>query len=572
MDAMRYFALATDYDGTLAHHGQVDESTVEALRRFRQSGRKLILVTGRLLPDLERAFPHLDLFDRVVAENGAVVFDPATREKRVLAAPPPDEFIADLKARKVTGLSAGEVIVATWHPHETAVLESIRDLGLDLQVIFNKDAVMVLPSGVNKMTGLKSALTELKFSPHNVAGIGDAENDHAFLNGCECSVAVANAIPALKERVDLVTDGDHGAGVVQLIGRILDHDLRWLTLSPEKHGVLFGRSGDRDIYIDGQGKTVLLCGQSGSGKSTFVAGFTECLTARGYQVCLIDPEGDYENMAGFLTLGDEDHSPSFEQVLKLLEDPDSSLIVNLVGFKMQDRPGFFASLLTKLQEKRLREGRPHWLVIDEAHHLLPSEWAPASAAVAGQAMSLLLITVHPEHVSPAALRPVNILAVTGKAPHKSAEELARSIGIRSPRLPETDLGAGEVSVWFRDSNEVIERMQPVPGKAERKRHRRKYAEGELEPERVFYFRGPEGRMNLRAYNLTTFIQIAEGIDDDTWLFHLHRGDYSHWLSSSVKDTQLGEEIKRIEQDRALSAVQSRQAIAKAIEERYTAPA
>src|SRR6202007_2443824 len=123
---------------------------------------------------------------------------------------------------------------ATWHPHETAVLESIRERGLDLQIIFNKDAVMVLPAGVNKMTGLDHALASLKLSRHNVAGVGDAENDHAFLNCCECAVAVANAIPALKEKADLVTEGERGAGVMELIGRIIEDDLRSLPRNIEK--------------------------------------------------------------------------------------------------------------------------------------------------------------------------------------------------------------------------------------------------------------------------------------------------------------------------------------------------
>jgi HAD superfamily hydrolase (TIGR01484 family) len=97
----------------------------------------------------------------------------------------------------VAPLSVGRAIVATWRPHENAVLETIRDQGLELQVIFNKDAVMVLPSGVNKATGLAVALHDHGFSPHEAVGIGDAENDHAFLTLCECAVAVDNALPPL---------------------------------------------------------------------------------------------------------------------------------------------------------------------------------------------------------------------------------------------------------------------------------------------------------------------------------------------------------------------------------------
>ena len=210
---MRYLALASDYDGTLAHDGAVDEQTIQALERLTHSGRKLILVTGRELPDLQSAFSRLDLCARVVAENGAVLYNPATREKKTLANRPPESFVESLRARGVNNMSVGDVIVATWHPFEQQVLDAIREAGLELQIIFNKDAVMILPSGTNKMTGLCSALEELKLSPHNVIGVGDAENDHAFLNSCECAVAVANAIPALKERADLVTQASRGAGV-----------------------------------------------------------------------------------------------------------------------------------------------------------------------------------------------------------------------------------------------------------------------------------------------------------------------------------------------------------------------
>ncbi|MCA1854064.1 MAG: HAD-IIB family hydrolase, partial [Beggiatoa sp.] len=211
---MRYFALATDYDGTLAHGGVVSAATVEALERFCETGRKLFLVTGRELPDLMRVFPRLDLFDRVVAENGALIYCPATREEQSLGEAPPDVFVNALRERDIAPLSVGRVIVATWHPNEERVLETIRDLGLELQVIFNKGAVMVLPSGINKATGLCAALTQLGLSPHNVVGIGDAENDHAFMQSCECAVAVENALPMVQERADYVTAADHGARVV----------------------------------------------------------------------------------------------------------------------------------------------------------------------------------------------------------------------------------------------------------------------------------------------------------------------------------------------------------------------
>ena len=150
---VRYLVLATDYDGTIAHDGVVNAATIRAIERFRASGGRPILVTGRELPDLERTFARFDLFDRIVAENGGVLYNPATKRERVLCAPSSPALVDALRTRGVP-LSVGRAIVATVEPHQQIVLDAIRELGLELQVIFNKGAVMVLPSGVNKATGL----------------------------------------------------------------------------------------------------------------------------------------------------------------------------------------------------------------------------------------------------------------------------------------------------------------------------------------------------------------------------------------------------------------------------------
>jgi hydroxymethylpyrimidine pyrophosphatase-like HAD family hydrolase len=226
---MPYKILAVDYDGTLATEGVVDEVTIDALTRLRASGRDLLMVTGRELPSLRATFGRLDLFTRIVAENGALIVDPSTGSERPLAEAPSPTFIDELRARGVSRISVGRVIVATWEPHHHAVLEAIRRVGLELEVIFNKGAVMVLPSGINKATGLKQTLAELGVREDEVVGIGDAENDHSFLNVCGLSVAVANALPALKERADLVTQGARGVGVAEVIERLLNDDLAGVT-------------------------------------------------------------------------------------------------------------------------------------------------------------------------------------------------------------------------------------------------------------------------------------------------------------------------------------------------------
>jgi HAD superfamily hydrolase (TIGR01484 family) len=223
---MNFCNLATDFDGTLAEDGDVARSTIRALEAFRRSGRSIILVTGRELAQLLEIFDRPEIFDWIVAENGALLYHPATARKHLLTEPVPLHFVEELKRRGVSPISTGEAVVATWRPHENIVLEVIRDLGLELQIALNKDAVMVLPVGVDKAGGLAAALKEMKLSWKNVAGIGDAENDIAFLRKCACSAAVSNALDSVKAQVDFTTRAPRGEGVVELIQEILKDDLR----------------------------------------------------------------------------------------------------------------------------------------------------------------------------------------------------------------------------------------------------------------------------------------------------------------------------------------------------------
>jgi hydroxymethylpyrimidine pyrophosphatase-like HAD family hydrolase len=234
---MKYCALATDYDGTLAHDGRVDEATVEALRRARASGLRLVMVTGRELTDLFNTFPHGDLFDRIVAENGAVLYDPAEQAIEILGSAPPPALLAALEEHSVP-LSVGHSIVATVEPYEHQVLAAIRDLELEWHVIFNKGSVMALPSDVTKATGLAPALEALAVSAAQTVGIGDAENDQAFLRACGLAVAVANALPSVKAMADFVTPGARGTGVIETIDGLLSGELDRIALNPSRRAAV----------------------------------------------------------------------------------------------------------------------------------------------------------------------------------------------------------------------------------------------------------------------------------------------------------------------------------------------
>lgn len=223
---MRCRAIASDYDGTLAENGRVRDDVLDALRRFKESGRSVILVTGRVLPELREVCPELDVFDAIVAENGAVLYVPGEDEAECpLCDAPPAELERMLAMRGVSRVVRGRVIVATWKPYDETVVEIIREHALALEVIFNKGAVMILPAGVTKATGLARALERLGLDAGSVVGVGDAENDHVLLEACGVGAAVANATPDLKASADLVLGRERGEGVRELVERILATDL-----------------------------------------------------------------------------------------------------------------------------------------------------------------------------------------------------------------------------------------------------------------------------------------------------------------------------------------------------------
>lgn len=569
---MHFVAVAVDYDGTIAENAKVSARTLSALERVVASGRTVLVVTGRILDDLLAVFPGAELCAFIVAENGAVLYRPSTRERTLLGAPPPENLVRSLADKGAEPLTVGDSIVATVRPYEVAALEAIRDLGLEHHVVFNRESVMVLPPGINKASGLSTALKELRLSPHNVVAIGDSENDHALLQAGECGVAVGNAVPTLKALADHVTQAPGGDGTAELIHQLLRDDLAGLMADAERHRILVGSAPHGDVSMAPVRENVLLAGSSGSGKSTLANGILERLAQRGYQFVIIDPEGDYESFEGAIVFGNAQRGPTVAEVLSALDNPDAQIVINLIGLPLQDRPAFFLSLLPRLQEWRAKTGRPHRILVDETHHLFPPEWQPTPTVWTQQLTGMMFVTVHPEQVSPLVLRTIDTAIALGGAPDRTLRAFAQQAGLPAPSSVATELAAGEALIWRVEAAgppPVKFRMAPCEG--DRRRHRRKYAEGELPPDRSFYFRGPRGLLNLRAQNLILFRQLADGVDEATWMHHLRQGDYSRWMEVAIKDPLLADAVRRVEADLSLSSADSRRFVAQAIEERYTLP-
>jgi hydroxymethylpyrimidine pyrophosphatase-like HAD family hydrolase len=445
---MRYTAVALDFDGTIAHDSEVPAHVVEGLRRLKATGRKLLLVTGRELPELLAIFPEITLFDRVVAENGALLYRPESGEHKDLGDPPPPALVALLRERGVP-LSVGDSIIATVEPHETTVLQSIRDLGLEHPVIFNKGAVMILPPGINKASGLAVALRELGLSARNLVAAGDAENDHALLEAAEYSIAVSNAITTLKAAADRVTRQARGDGVLEVIADLIEHDLANAPPARQRRRLVIGKdAGGAEVALPAAGVSMLVTGAHQSGKSTLTRRILERLCAAGYQFCVLDGRGEYLDFEPAIVFGTQENPPDPFEILTALEKPDVQAVVCLAAVPQAKRAAFFEALNLELRALREKTGRPHWLVIDEAQELVPRAHAGIMESGA-PAENTLYVTTDPGALADGVLATVDIVAARGPTARQSLDAFAAALPAERPAEAIRAPGEHEALIWFR---------------------------------------------------------------------------------------------------------------------------
>ena len=450
---MRYTALALDYDGTIAHDSTVPAHVLEGLLRLKATGRKLVLVTGRELEELLGVFPGIAAFDRVVAENGALLYRPGTRERVALGERPPRKLVERLQAAGIP-LAVGHTIVATVRPHEGVVLDAIASLGLEQQVIFNKGAVMVLPPGCNKATGLARALAELGLSARNVVAAGDGENDHALLDMSEYSVATANAVETLKQSADRVTNAPRGDGVLEVVAGLIESDLAQMPPRRPRRTLCLG--------LDPEGAEVLMPRRRASvllaGNRVRARGFASALLGRlrksGYQCCVIDTRGDYLGLEDTVAFGTERNAPSVEEALSALARPEVQTLVCLAALPAAGRAAFVQSLLPPLRSMRESSGRPHWILLDDANELAGSGAAGDEMAV-DAVENTIYVASEALALSPGVLAGVEGIAVADDGAGAVIGDFARAVSWPPPAIPSREVRPGEALVWFRRTERPV---------------------------------------------------------------------------------------------------------------------
>ena len=233
---------------------------------------------------------------------------------------------------------------------------------------------------------------------------------------------------------------------------------------------------------------------------------------------------------------------------------------------LSERRRFLVNLLPCVLKVRAKTGRPHWLIIDEAHHFAPRFGATPFDELAQKLSGTALITVDPKWLPVAVLQRIDVLIALGSGASGAVAAFAKEAGIRKPDMP--NVGPGEALLWSRQSPGRCRAVKIENPKQTHGRHRGKYAMGDVGPEHSFYFHGSAGQSVRRARNLAEFIHVIDEIGDDLWERHLRAGDFTLWFRDVVQDEELARQGTEIATDRKLSARESRRQLKDAIRRRY----
>jgi hydroxymethylpyrimidine pyrophosphatase-like HAD family hydrolase len=543
--AARFVAYAFDYDGTLTDDDHPSPEMLTALRECRAAGRRIVLVTGRILAELRQVFPGVDdEFDAIVAENGAVLLD-ADGARDLAPAIDPD--LAHALAHREVPFRTGRVVLACDAGYAATALEEVGRLGLDCQLVRNRGALMVVPSGVTKGTGLVEALGELGVSRHSTLAVGDAENDLQLLEVCELGVAVANAVESVKLHADVVLERANGAGIVELL-----HGLTGAArISSRRWQVSLGHTADGNpVTIPASAHDLLVTGASGAGKSFVTGLIVEQLAHLRYGVLVVDREGDHVVLGSrrgvVVVVGGPAGLPPAQEVVALFAHRFGSVIVDLSLLDPTAQDRYVAELLPLVRELQLACGSPHWVVLDEAHTTPDQREGVEAGQFAGG--GYVFATHLPTRLPARVLAEVDaalVLPGDGEGAPEVRSAVAQLYG-GSPDIPEllSGLARGQAVLVRRDvSTPVVfdlgERL------SRHVRHWHKYTDAQLAAHLRFAF-GIDGADGI-AGNVREFHRALRGAAPETLAAHASRRDLSRWIADVLQEPGLAALIAELEQ-------------------------
>jgi hydroxymethylpyrimidine pyrophosphatase-like HAD family hydrolase len=575
---MKFSALALDYDGTIAANGVLDPAVRDAIGEARRRGIIVILATGRRLPELHQVAGDLTCFDAVVAENGAVLAFPLSGRRVVVGHPPNPAFLQALQRRGVP-YSAGESVVEMDGRWAGPTLDIIRALEQPLILSFNRGRLMVLPPAIGKSTGLRQALLAHRISIHNTVGIGDAENDHDLLDACEVGVAVAWGSAALRAVADEVIPGSGPSAVADYMRQLCEQPRLSARQMGRRRLLLGHQHNGEDVSLAVRGRTILIAGEPGTGKSWLAGLICEQSILQGYCVCIIDPEGDYrslEALPGVITLGGDDPPPHARELVRALRHPDVSVIVDLSKIDHHEKREYLQTLLPLLVSWRRNTGLPHKILLDEAHYFLGG--SDVSQLIDPELAGYIFVTYRVSSL-PASVRETNdaVVMVTRET---DPEEARTILAMCRPQPCAVtagvfgDLQTREAALLpgAEEAHGQVRRFQLAPRLTAHVRHKTKYLDMPVLDSQAFVFTG-NGEPGARARTLKEFTGLLAALPADRLVGHLRRHDFSRWIEGVFRDRPLATHLHgveaRIECDEPREVAD---AIAQAIRARYETPA
>ena len=564
--------IACDFDGTGAVNGHPAPELYAALAAARAEGIVTLLVTGRVLEDVQRACEEFSPFDAVVAENGAVVQLCALGRTFQIGRPPSEHFLGELRAEGVP-FHTGAVIVGTWEQHANKLLELIRRFGVDGQLVFNRAALMMLPSGVNKAIGVQRVLDELSRSARNMIAFGDAENDIPLLLEAEVGVAARGAVPAVLSVADDSVSQPGGAGVALYIRKIIERD--GIVPSPQRRAVTLGKTTEgAEVTLPNSGTNVVVSGDPRSGKSWIAGLLAEQLIAEGYQICIIDPEGDYAQLGGrskFMTFGHDLALPSPQATTRLLNTGPLSLILTLSSVALSEQLNYVSQLLGSLQEARAATGIPQWIVIDEANYFFQGG-SPCLKYLNSPTGSFCLVTYRPSLLATEVYNTVRAHIFTSTRVEEEryfVTKILQAYG-GSALAAHAALGSLEpprAGLLLTDSSTTPWKVFiPAERITRHAHHARKYADTRLPDDKAFRFLNAGSP--IAVHNMIEFYHAIQSVPLASLRHHLDAGDFSRWVSEVLGDQQLARGFRKLERTTPVGATPDRAEVLAHVEDHY----
>lgn len=563
--------LGFDFDGTLAEDGQVPPTLHCALERLSFSGYSLFLVTGRQFETVSLG-PLRKLFSGIVWENGAVLQQIGNDELYLPFGYVDPRLVKELEAAGVP-LEHGVAIVSTWTKHEETVWRILSESGSDAAIVHNKGSLMISPPGSAKGSGLARLLDMCGFSPRNLIGFGDGENDLSLLQLGESGVAVADAVSSLKEVANLVTKRPGPAGILEVLeeywfnGRAEDVPVR------RENSILLGRDeGGQKVMMPGAtlvSQNLGVFGDSGSGKSWLTGLLAEGMHLAGYQVLLIDPEGDFRGLRSLPRMmavsGNKKTLPRPAIVTTLLEEASTSVVLDLCSYPVEERESYIAELLVTLHPLKENRYRPQWIVLEESQSFLPPSEGTVKRALEPMlaAGGWTFVSYRPDRMDLSVLAALHHCFIARLREPESIQVLRRILDIPSSQeLANTAVG----NVWLCGRRLI--RLRPAGRRVPHMRHMYKYLDIPLPRHKRFYFHTKEGFLGKDAASLFEFKEILLELPIESLSYHLERGDFAAWARKTLDDDILAGHFDKLAHRPELQGEELRQALIERVSARY----